>query len=238
MRILVLHLTRMAYPRICVAGVDVDTGKLVRPMRIGGHWGWDSSGRAGGPFAIGSVVDLGDVKPRGSAPEVEDVGVDASRISVVDQKSQAEVLATIRSQATSSLEEIFGPELMRHGHGAAIQKGHGVRSLGFLCPVDVSMLELIVVKGKPPRLGIRDQSLGSIDLPLTDLALVQPGDSGWDHRPGIMRTIGQRLGDVAALAVGLTRSFADGTPPHHHWLQVNNIHFERPVDTHPTFRGT
>lgn len=79
MRIIVNHLTRMTNPRICVAGIDVDTYDHVRPTTHAN----DLITRAmlrehGGPFGVGALVDLGPVEPRPTVPESARI-IDSSR---------------------------------------------------------------------------------------------------------------------------------------------------------------
>ncbi|HEX5442144.1 MAG TPA: hypothetical protein VFW76_14745, partial [Ktedonobacterales bacterium] len=71
MRIIVNHLTRMQPGYICVAGVDLQTGKHVRPVQLG-RLSRTRLTRFGGPFDIATLVDLGRVEYVGAAPKVED----------------------------------------------------------------------------------------------------------------------------------------------------------------------
>ena len=56
---------------ICVAGIDPDTGKHIRPT-VRGRLSRALLRENGGPFDIAGLVDLGEVIPVGVAPEVED----------------------------------------------------------------------------------------------------------------------------------------------------------------------
>jgi hypothetical protein len=61
MRIVLNHLTRMEAPRICIAGIDPRANQHVRP--ITGHSNpltRDLLAREGGPFAIGTLVELSE----------------------------------------------------------------------------------------------------------------------------------------------------------------------------------
>src|SRR5215210_1099974 len=59
MRILVDHLTRMQPGYFCAAGIDLESGRHVRPVLRRGRLTTDLLGTNGGPFDIGSVLDLG-----------------------------------------------------------------------------------------------------------------------------------------------------------------------------------
>ena len=79
MHILVNHLTRMQPGYICVAGVDVNTMSHVRPVLPRGRLTTALLRHNGGPFAIGSVVDLGPTVYAGGAPEIEDYYFDPAK---------------------------------------------------------------------------------------------------------------------------------------------------------------
>src|SRR5436853_53964 len=73
MEIVVNHLTRMKAPRICIAGIEPNSGRHVRPTTPA----TDPIERKllaeeGGPFDIGTLVELGDVRANPSQPESED----------------------------------------------------------------------------------------------------------------------------------------------------------------------
>jgi hypothetical protein len=74
MRIVVNHVTRMSSPRICVAGIDPETIKHVRPTTPQ----TDPITRnllreEGGPFGMGAVVDLGATVPEPTSPETRTI---------------------------------------------------------------------------------------------------------------------------------------------------------------------
>ena len=56
----------------CAAGVDPETGKHVRPVLRRGRLTIDLLSTNGGPFDVGSVLDLGSTTGTGRAPELED----------------------------------------------------------------------------------------------------------------------------------------------------------------------
>jgi hypothetical protein len=61
MQIIVNHLTRMQPGFICVAGVDVSSGRHVRPV-LGRRLTTDLLASKGGPFDMAELVDLGAVE--------------------------------------------------------------------------------------------------------------------------------------------------------------------------------
>src|SRR5215211_6839498 len=72
LQILVDHLTRMQPGYFCVAGVDVNTPRHIRPVLRRGRLTIDLLSTGTGPFDVGSVVDLGPATYAGHAPELED----------------------------------------------------------------------------------------------------------------------------------------------------------------------
>src|SRR5581483_288838 len=75
LEIIVNHLTRMKPGYICVAGIEPDTGKHIRPVLRYERLDKGMLAASGGPFDIASVVELGSIAapPRGAAPHVEDL---------------------------------------------------------------------------------------------------------------------------------------------------------------------
>jgi len=62
MRIVVNHLTRMDAPRICIAGIDPDAGRHIRPTTDHQHpLTRDLLASEGGPFALGALIELGSI---------------------------------------------------------------------------------------------------------------------------------------------------------------------------------
>jgi len=133
MRIVVNHLTRMETPRICIAGLDPASGRHIRP----------TTGRSrpltrdlltdqGGLFAVGALIDLGEVTPNPSKPETEDHLFWPDRARLVGRLSPDRYVELMREHATDDLQTIFGAELLRHDWNYAVDKGHGAASLGIL----------------------------------------------------------------------------------------------------------
>jgi hypothetical protein len=103
---------------ICVAGIDLDTGRHVRPVtggrRIGAHL-LRSNHR---PFDIGAVIDLVHVRYVGQAPEVEDYDFGPRRATAIGDMPAARFLDVIRRASHKRLQDIFGDALRLSGHTA------------------------------------------------------------------------------------------------------------------------
>ena len=72
MRILINHMTRMHGGHICLAGVDLDSRRHVRPLLANEPLPFYLLARYDGPFEMARVVDLGAPRPTPDPPHVED----------------------------------------------------------------------------------------------------------------------------------------------------------------------
>lgn len=223
MRIIINHLTRMQAGYICVAGIDAANGQHIRPV-LQGRLTTNFLARKGGPFEIAALVDLGQVKYSGQAPEVEDHYFDHLEVRNLGVISAEEFWKKLQGIARSSITEIFGAEIQAYKNGCTVEVGAGIASLGCLIPA------------APPRLfvssygGIRavvTDGNFNVDLSVTDIRFCET-----DHKTPkeqLMRQVNRRMqdGHPVILSVGLTRpwKYRDDTVERH-WLQVNNIHFD------------
>ena len=221
MRIVIDHLTRMTGDHICVAGIDTDSGRHIRP--VAGRLTRATLEDEGGLFAVGGVVDLANPRPTGEPPEVEDTLFDVRGSKRAAGLSAAAFWNLLQITSRGSLSELFGMDLKKAGRsGAAVAAHKGAASLGLLRPKPTP--ELWMTVAKKLRMRVADGTF-DLDLSLTDLRLV-----GSDHiTPNLsaIRTMQTALtaGTAVVLAVGLGRPFqATGDDQERHWLQVNNIH--------------
>ena len=233
MQIVITHLSRTRAGYIGVAGVDVETHRFVRPTLWGRPLGVQDVVPNGGPFDVGAIVELGDVRPTPSRPALEDCEFEPG--AVVEQRALPgmDYWALLRRLARPKLRGIFGGPLRHQGsRGAAIEEGAGIASLGLLVPR--GRPRLYVVDGrdgvKVLRLHFGD---GELDLfaTVTDLRLHQ--DDGATIDPTAVSNAIARInsGEQVLLSVGLSRAFSrtlDDPPAH--WLMVSNIHFEATPD--------
>lgn len=247
MKIVVTHLTRMQRGAVCVAGLDVETGRHVRPVQpMGVLQSWLTA-PYGGPFDMATIVDLGTTRPVPTPPAIEDVEITWWHARAVDLVEPALFWEALQFVARRTLRELFGPALRTVGRSgrqrAVTDLKTGSASLGVLRPLGRPQLSL---DRKPDgreviRLQVWDGEL-RLDLSVTDLRLY--ADDGGRPDTGRVREIAARLnrGTPALLGVGLTRPFTSrpGEAPVH-WLQINNLHLEddpawrlvpRPADDH------
>lgn len=222
MRIVINHLTRMDAPRICIAGIDPDSGRHIRPTT--GPSRPLTRGllvEQGGPLALGSLVELGDVTPDPKQPETEDHLFWPEKAQSVGRLTPSRYLELLLEHAGNRLEDIFGDALVRHEWNYAIDKDHGTASLGILRVRRKPDIE-IDRYGKL-RLRLNDEDKPAF-LSVTDLRFVEA-----DHKT-IRRDV---VGDVRGrmhkgvgmlLMLGLARAFQRSDDDRQrHWLQVNGI---------------
>jgi len=233
MRILINHLTRMHGARICLAGVDLQTRRHVRPMLGPEAVPFYLLARYGGPFDMARIVDLGSPRPAPEPPHVEDHVFVASRAKFERAAAAHEFWRLLDDLRGPSLREIFGEDLRDVGRSRYVTPlGLGTTSLGCLRPVGPP--ELYLTPGRDGKQQIRmkfsDGRL-NVDAGVTDLRLFNDDHATADAAR--VRAVAQRIADGqdVILSVGLTRKFrAADDAPYFHWLQVNNIHLkEDPV---------
>lgn len=233
MRIVVNHLTRMEAPRICVAGIDPEAGRHLRPISPRAHpLTRELLAQEGGLFALGALIELGDVTPDPQPPEVEDHRFWPWRAQVLGRVSPKRYLELLHEHAHERLDVIFGKELARHEWSYAVDKGRGDASLGVLrvchkpdIEVDkFGKLRLCLSYGRKPAF-----------LPVTDVRFVQA-----DHktiRTDVVEDVRTRMrrGVEVLLMLGLARAFQRKSDEcERHWLQVNGICMaDRPLADHP-----
>jgi len=229
MRILINHLTRMQAGKICIAGVDVETLRHVRPVL--GYEGLTAKhlARYGGPCDMARIVDLGNPRPRPNRPHVEDHEFAPSRARFRRNASAAEFWQMLRELSQHSLDEIFGGPLREVGPSRwAVEFSRGTASLGLLRPCRPPKLYLRTDHDQKPRIRIKlgDGQLEA-DAAVTDLRLYGPDHATPDAEMvhAAARWIANSNGIL--LGVGLTRKFrpSDGSA-YCHYLQVNNVHLQ------------
>ncbi len=220
MRIVVTHLTRMQPGFVCVAGVDLDTRRHVRPelaslqrIRV------DLLVRNGGPFGMASVVDLGQAIHVGQPPEVEDYLFEPEHTARMGTASGDSFWRLLQSVAKSNLADIFGPDLMTNGRSCIVEVGRGIASLGCLRPAAKPVVE--ITPRNRLRLHVGDGEIHA-ELSLADLRFYEQ-----DHqtiRRDVVHGVTARIrkGVPVLVCVGLTRPYPPDDPKH--WLQANSLH--------------
>jgi hypothetical protein len=233
MQIVVNHVTRMrTWSRICVAGIDLETGRHVRPVTPMTDLVTRAHLRSeGGPFGPGAYVDLGAVRPRPGVPEVEDHEFRPADARRLGDLAAADYLEALERARSADVESAFGRALREIRPGKfAVLAGQGDCSLA-------------VVEVRRPSLVIRYDNLYldlkypdvSARLRVTDARFYEP-----DHETvvvGIVKDVQRRLraGTRVYAMLGLAREIPDqDSGLVVHWLQVNGLCLvDRPVSDEP-----
>ena len=219
MRILVTHLTRMRGEHICVAGLT-NTGEHVRPVAAEKLLDRSHLVPAGGLFAMGAVVELGETEDVSLRPEVED------RLFLLDAAKHEFNLepdvywSFLNRHLKPGLAEIFGPDMGRVGSTMTVPLGQGEASLGAFKPPAAPKVFLDQrgkIRAQIPYRG------ATLQLPVTDIRLYD--ETHLAPRERVMTWLNQAVVEGCVLTVGLGRPFkGTSRPAPEHWLQINNIH--------------
>jgi hypothetical protein len=222
-RIVMNHITRMGDGRICIAGIDPDTADHIRPTTLREDPITRALLRAeGGPLAIGAEVDLGEIEPDGSPPEVEDHLFQTAELEHVRDLPDGEFLEVLAEAAASDLRGAFGPALKRHDWKYAIDKAAGRASLGVVRSRTIPTVEIDKRYGK---LQVRwNDPDPQTYLSVTDVRFYEE-----DHesiREDTVKDVNRRLrrGVGCSLMLGVARPWRKpGDTRERHWLQLNGL---------------
>jgi hypothetical protein len=229
-RLLVTHLTRMREDFVCVAGIDTESGRHVRPLPVGSRMRIRDTSLGGGPFEIGALIDLGLTRSCGTPPEIEDFEFARDQVKKIDIVDDGVFLRLLESTTRTSLTSIFGPELEQNGHTWASLRGTGSASLGCIIPkrleldrgISTNETEVLRVwvafDGKSFRLPVTDLRLYRLDSTQRTMLL----DSN------VVSWLRGKLHGArpCIVTIGLSRAWLrpnDSAP--RHWMQLNNIYF-------------
>ncbi len=232
MQIVVNHLTRMSSGFICAAGMNPATGQHIRPV-LRGKQQFPATTLAvhGGPLAIGAVVDFKGAISAPVRPETEDHLVFQLLMRRAGTMDDGDFWEMLVQKSETLFSTIFGADLVHDGRSGTVKPGSGCASLGLLAPSQAPRLR---VKERPNgrsgvRLSVTDGGV-YCDLSVTDVRLHREDDNGdWAPDTAVVQRVDHELqrGTPVILGVGLTRPFAARNEPPRHWLQVNNIHFQK-----------
>ncbi len=227
MQLLINHLTRMQPGWICTAGIDLESGRPIRPMAHG-PLSRNLLHTEGGPLGLGHVVDLGATEFCGQVPEIEDRRFEVANLTAIRHADYQELFQACRAQAKHLLREIFGQDLQWINHSdqrpgtAAVEQYAGMRSLGCYFAKGARLCVNDSPRGQRLRILFQEEER-KFSVPVTDFRLFLS-----DHKTPDVRAVSQMNQWLAAepvslVAVGLSRPYSYNDDPPQHWLQVNNV---------------
>lgn len=230
--LIVTDVTRMAIPKVCVAGL-LDNGACARPLLGSGDldegWLCQHPDAPTQPFAVIAVTVV-DRSYR-ERPHVEDCRI-APAYGVVRLLDAEERRSILQRTAEGGLSELFGTPLLGHGRSRWVAPGSGTRSLATLKPSRVLGVELEKAGQEPAKARLRfvDAAAVEFSAPVTDLqfrlAVDRIIDTGLATLPLLQAVITERLRRAEVwLRLGLTRPYdRDGSDVQRCYLQVNGIY--------------
>jgi hypothetical protein len=234
MRIVVNHVTRMAPPRVCVAGIDLETFEHVRPTTPPSEpITREVLREEGGPFGMGAIVELGSTTPRPSRPELEDHRFTPANARFVENMESDEFLTLLDVISAPDLLSAFGPALERVGWKYAVEVGRGDCSLAVIKADEQPILDVDDQFGKL-QLRLNDVEPPCY-VPVTDVRFY--GDDQKTIRASVVENVRVRLrrGVDVFLMLGLARAYqASKDDRRRHWLQLNGLCLaDRPAGAAP-----
>jgi hypothetical protein len=233
MQLVFNHITRMGAPRICIAGIDPESRRHVRPTTPSTDLITRVLLRKElGPIAMGALVDIGSVTPVPSPPESEDHAFHTANVEYIRDLDEQEFLDLLDLARDADIQTAFGPALENVRGGYAVEAGSGERSLAVVRACEPPTL--IIDGWKKLRLYVRDLD------PAPKLSVADVRFYEADHktiRKDLIRDVNARIEDGVGvlLMLGLPHAMQmSWDDRERHWLQLNGLVLEdRPVGDAP-----
>ena len=212
----------MKSPRICLAGVDMQSWAHVRPTTYASEpITRELLREQGGPFEMGAVVELGSTRAIPAPPETEDHRFSTTNARFVEVMDGDEFLTLLGLISSPNLSSAFGPALERLQRNYAVERGAGERSLAVIrapkrCELEVDRYGKLRLQMSSPDT--------QANVSLTDIRFYREDQTTLRDR--VVQSVGLRLkrGVEAFLMLGLARAYrARDDDRYRHWLQLNGL---------------
>lgn len=220
-QVLVTEVTRMSHGLVCVAGIDLDTAEMVRPLQQDGSNWEEKSWVDTDILRIGNIVLLKPATPSGHAHHphaAEDFRV--ATVTRFAHVTPAQLYAACVETADSDLDAIFAPHLVDRKY---VVDGAACRSLGCVL-VPVAALNTSVTPFEKVAVSWQDHGRW-YNLSVTEVAIRSAapalGKAMLDDRLAPVRGHGR-----VALRVGLARGWDGGDQgydPKRCYAQLNGV---------------
>jgi hypothetical protein len=210
---------------ICAAGIELKTGKRIRPV-LRSPLPASVLAVRGGVFDIANELDLGRTQSCGKYPEVEDTLFVAAAAKVKQTMRGEAFFDRIRNFASSRLDSI-GPELVQEGTSLVTPPGKGRCSLVMTKALDPVRVTILPRRGEDGTVSdkIRFALRDGVELSVTDVRLYQRDMVTPDAER--VRWLAERLAErpEVILCFGLGRPYNG-----RHYLPLNNLHLSNAPD--------
>ena len=219
-QVLVTEVTRMTGGQVCVAGLDIHSGVMVRPLQPSGHNWPEEKWVGGGYLVVGNVISLAAAKAGNSSYPHASEDFRVARVGKQGEASAAELYAACAETSDQSLEDIFGGNLVEGKYALANSE---CRSLGSIS-IRAQKLRATTFYGKT-QVSYQDRWKTWHNLPVTELQTKNKGDADAGTQSLSARLTSAGWQDVI-LRLGLARSWDGGDQgfdPKRCYLQLNGI---------------
>lgn len=230
MKIIITDLTRFKSPdKVCLAGINPDTGQCVRPMRQVGdkldYFKFESIKKykvIPGSCLEGNFVPL----PEPPRPHVEDCKVDGV-ISVVTSASASDFEAVLQRSSRTTIRSAFGAVPNGRRYALDAPPSTSIVTLRIDSPRDQFRM-IVDDKYGPPKFKafVTDAEGFRLSfLPVTDLGFSDHIHSVLEEDPEL-KDLNMFLGsqNLLYLRLGLTRQWGATSENQGYWVQLNGIY--------------
>lgn len=220
-QVLVTEVTRMSGDLVCVAALDIHSGRMVRPLQGDGSNWEEAKWTQAGYMVVGNVLSL--VSAAQGNPAYPHASEDhrVATVRLLGAATQSELYEACRETADGDVDSIFGGELVDGKYVVADQK---CRSLGCIM-IPSSKLKASEFYGKV-QVSYRDGQGVWHNFPVTELATKSVGDAVSGAAALNARLAAASFFKPVAVRLGLARAWDGGAKaydPKRCYLQANGI---------------
>lgn len=221
-RVVLTEVTRMQPGFFCVAGVDLDSGNILRPLPPR-DIRWRAQADGAPPFSVGTVLkcQFQSNANRSGAHGAEDRSC-IYMPTQVGRMTPAELHTTLLPSAKRDVSEVYGAPLL---DGMYLEEGRGAHSLGCL-RVEPGSLSFHQGNRNAIRVDFKDASGASFNLKLTCHTLCSALEAKQANLPGL-NAWAARADQPVLLRMGLARPWNGGHEhnynPRRCYAQINGL---------------
>jgi len=199
--VLITEVTRMTHGDVCVAGIDIHTGSMVRPLRSKGE-NWEEIKWANERYlAPGNLVSLAAATTGHPAYPHATEDFRVANIALVTTISAAELHSICLETADASIESLFDNQLV---DGKYVPANTQCRSLGAVI-VSADMLKAQAPFDKP-QISYKDDHGVWHNFTATELDAKNAGDAD-AAAEALSSRLAKNGGEMAVLRLGLARAW-------------------------------